>query len=94
MGTDTINRPLGTGDRPRSDVRAHAEVQIRGAMTRMNAGTGVSLLNLDDRIAEMQLMEGKLNVHVRRLEPDQVFEVDTPNLGVLGQGAAVAFFKN
>ena len=49
-------------------------------MIRMNAGTGVSVLNLDDRIAQLQLTQGTLNVRVRRLEPDQVFEVDTPNL--------------
>jgi hypothetical protein len=55
-------------------------VQIGGAMVRMNAGTGVSVLNLDDRITQLQLTQGTLNVRVRRLEPDEVFEVDTPNL--------------
>ena len=49
-------------------------------MIRMNAGTSVSVLNLDDRIAQLQLTQGTLNVRVRRLEPNQVFEVDTPNL--------------
>jgi len=76
----TVNRPLGTGDRLWSDARARAEVQIGGAMIRMNAGTGVSVLNLDDRITQLQLTQGTLNVRVRRLEPDEVFEVDTPNL--------------
>jgi len=46
----------------------------------MNDGTGVSVLNLDDRIAQLQLTQGILNVRVRRLEPGQAFEVDTPNL--------------
>ena len=43
-------------------------------MIRMNAGTGVSVLNLDDRITQLQLTQGTLNVRVRRLEPDEVFE--------------------
>ncbi|WP_414702965.1 DUF6600 domain-containing protein, partial [Polaromonas sp. UBA4122] len=49
-------------------------------MIRMNAATSVSVLNLDDRIAQLQLTQGTLNVRVRRLDPNQVFEVDTPNL--------------
>ncbi len=76
----TINRPLTTGDRVWVDAGARAEVQVGGAMIRMNGGTGVSVLNLDDRIAQLQLTQGTLNVRVRRLEPNQVFEVDTPNL--------------
>ena len=76
----TVNRPLGPGDRLWSDARARAEVQIGGAMIRMNAGTGVSVLNLDDQITQLQLTEGTLNVRVRRLESNEVFEVDTPNL--------------
>lgn len=75
-----INRPLTTGDRLWTDAGARAEIQVGGAMIRMNANTGVSVLNLDDRIAQLQLMQGTLNVRVRRLEPGQAFEVDTPNL--------------
>ena len=76
----TINRPLGTGDRLWADAGARVEIQVGGAMIRLNAGTGISVLNLDDRIAQLQLTQGALNVRVRRLDPGQVFEVDTPNL--------------
>jgi len=78
----TINRPLGTGDRLWTEASSgsRAEVQVGGALVRMNAGTGISILNLDDRIAQLQLTQGTLNVRVRRLVPGQVFEVDTPNL--------------
>ena len=76
----TINRPLTTGDRLWSDARARTELQIGGATIRMSADTGLSILNLDDRIAQLQLTQGTLNVRVRRLDPNQVFEVDTPNL--------------
>ncbi len=75
-----INRPLTTGDRLWADAGARAEIQVGGAMIRMNAGTAVSILNLDDRIAQLQLTQGVLNVRVLRLAPGQVFEVDTPNL--------------
>jgi hypothetical protein len=48
----TLNRPLTTGDRLWTDDGARAEVQVGAAMVRMDAATGVSLLNLDDRIAQ------------------------------------------
>jgi len=76
----TINRPLGSGDRLWTDERARAEIQIGGASVRMNGATSVVVLNLDDRIAQLQLTQGTLNVNVRRLAPNQVVEVDTPNL--------------
>ncbi len=75
-----INRPLTTGDRLWTDADGRAEIQIGGAVIRMNTETGVSLLNLDDQITQLQLTEGTLNVRVRRLERDQLFEVNTPNL--------------
>ncbi|MEO6291363.1 MAG: DUF6600 domain-containing protein, partial [Burkholderiaceae bacterium] len=76
----SINRPLTTGDRLWTDQRGRTELQIGGAMVRMAANTSVSILNLDDRIAQLQLTQGTLNVRVRRLGRNQVFEVDTPNL--------------
>ena len=75
-----INRPLSTGDRLWADARARAEVQVGGAVIRMNAFTSVAVTNLDDRIAQLQLTQGTLNIRVRRLDRNQVFEVDTPNL--------------
>lgn len=75
-----INRPLITGDRLWAERGARSEIQVGGAMIRMNAGTGVSMLNLDDHITQLYLSEGTLNIRVRRLEHDQVLEVDTPNL--------------
>ncbi|HEY5293704.1 MAG TPA: DUF6600 domain-containing protein [Burkholderiales bacterium] len=76
----TLNRPLTTGDRLWADVDSRAEVQVGGAALRIGATTSVTLLNLDDSIAQVQLAQGTLIVRVRRLAPDQAFEVDTPNL--------------
>ncbi|HYS12424.1 MAG TPA: DUF6600 domain-containing protein, partial [Burkholderiaceae bacterium] len=76
----TLNRPLTIGDRLWVDARSRAEVQIGGAVIRMNAETDVTILNLDDQVTQLRLTQGALSVRVRRLEPDQTFEVDTPNL--------------
>ena len=76
----TMNRPLITGDHLWADAGGRAELQIGSAVIRMSGGTSATLLNLDDRIAQLQLAQGTLNVRVRRLGPNDVFEVDTPNL--------------
>ena len=75
-----INRPLTTGDRLWADASSRAELQVGGAALRLGAGTSVTLLNLDDRIAQVQLSQGTLKIRVRHLAPEQSFEVDTPNL--------------
>jgi hypothetical protein len=75
-----VNRPLTHGDRLWTDARARAEVQLGGAMVRMGAQTSLSVLNLDEQITQLQLTQGTLTVRVRRLDRNQVFEVDTPNL--------------
>ena len=76
----SMNRPLTTGDRLWTESRARTEIQLGGAMVRMGADTSVSILNLDNRIVQLQLTQGTLNVRVRRLLSNQVFEVNTPNL--------------
>jgi len=47
---------------------------------RVGGQTSVSFLNLDDRTVQLQLNAGTINVRVRNLYRDDVFEVDTPNL--------------
>lgn len=76
----TRNRPLITGDHLWADAGARAELQIGSAAIQLNGSTSATLLNLDDSIAQLQLAQGTLNVRVRRLDPDDVFEIDTPNL--------------
>ena len=56
------NRPMTTGDQLWADAGSRAEVQIGSAMIRVDANTGFSFLNLDDRIAQIQLTDGTLNL--------------------------------
>ena len=75
-----INRPLTNGDRLWTDARSRAEIQTGGATVRMSDKTSIAVLNLDDRITQLQLAQGSLHVRVLRLASGQVVEVDTPNL--------------
>jgi hypothetical protein len=74
------NRPMTTGDQLWADRDSRAEVELGSAVIRLAANTGFSFLNLDDRTVQIQLTSGALNISVRRLDRDDVFEVDTPNL--------------
>jgi hypothetical protein len=76
----TPNRPLITGDRVWADAGARAELQIGSLAVRLGSQTSVTILNLDDRVAQFQLAQGALHVRVRRIDPGQTIEVDTPLL--------------
>jgi hypothetical protein len=73
------NRPMTTGDKLWVDQDSRAEVELGSAVIRLAANTGFSFLNLDDRTMQIQLTSGSVNISVRRLNRDDVFEVDTPN---------------
>ena len=84
-GTDdwvgaVINRPMTTGDKLWADNGARAELHIGSASLRIGSTTGFSFLNLDDSVAQIQITEGTLRVRVKRLEQNETFEIDTPNL--------------
>ena len=42
--------------------------------------TGFSFLNLSDHVTQIQLTAGTLLVRVRRLDDNETYEIDTPNL--------------
>jgi hypothetical protein len=75
-----LNRPLGTGDRLYTDRDARVEMEIGAATVRLDQQSSFDLSNLDDNIAQLQLTEGTLNLHVRRVFEGQSYEVDTPTL--------------
>jgi len=73
------NRPMTTGDKLWADRDSRAGVQLGSTSIHLNSNTGISFLNLDDRTTQIQLSSGSISVRVRRLERDDVFEIDTPN---------------
>jgi|HubBroStandDraft_6_1064221.scaffolds.fasta_scaffold18868_3 hypothetical protein len=79
-GWATLNRPMTAGDSLWTGDRSRAEMHIGSTAIRVSGQTSVSFLNLDDRTVQIQLNSGTINVRVRNLYPDDVFEVDTPNL--------------
>jgi len=84
-GTDdwvdaVLNRPVTTGDKLWADNGARAELNIGSASLRLSGNTGFSFLNLTDDTTQLQITEGTLRVRVKRLDENETFEIDTPNL--------------
>jgi len=74
-----INYPLTTGDRLWADENSHAELHIGSAAIRLDSHTALAFLNLDDRMTQVRLSDGTINVTIRHLESDESYEIDTPN---------------
>jgi hypothetical protein len=75
-----LNRPLGTGDKLFTDQNSRAEMEVGAATLRLDAQTNFDILNLNDSVAQTELTQGTMNLHVRRVFEGQSYEVDTPTL--------------
>jgi len=73
------NRPLTTGDNLWADKDSRGELHINSTVLRIGAETSISFLNLDDNVAQIQVAQGTMEVHLRHIDQDQSYEVDTPN---------------
>ena len=82
-GEAGINRPLTQGDRLSSAAGARAELEFGGAALRLDGQTDVGVLQLDDRIAQLELTQGTLALTVRRLDEGQSYEIDTPTVALV-----------
>ena len=77
------NVPVTIGDRLYAGSRGRAELQVHGGFTvRMGSLTDLAALNLTDETKQWSLQAGSAAFQLRRLGPDEIFEVDTPNAAV------------
>ncbi len=74
-----LNYPLSAGDHLWTDDGSRAELHVGSTAMRLDMQTEISFLNLDDRIVQVGVSQGQLNVRLRRLDPGEIFEIDTPN---------------
>jgi hypothetical protein len=75
-----VNRPLTAGDQLWADANSRGELHIGSTTMRINSNTGISFLNLDDTTVQIRLSDGSMNLRLRHLDPDETYEVNTPNL--------------
>ena len=79
----SVNRPLTTGDRLSSGHDGRAELEFGGAVLRMNDRTDVALLDLNEKMAQVELSQGTLSLSVLHLDPGQTYEIDTPTVALV-----------
>ncbi len=77
------NVPLTIGDRIYAPENGQAEVQISsGNFVRLAPRSYLSTLNLSDDVKQFYLGEGAASFNIKRLQSDEVIEIDTPNVSV------------
>ncbi|MBZ5674978.1 MAG: FecR domain-containing protein [Acidobacteriia bacterium] len=86
-GTDdwtpaVLNRPLTSGDELWTDRDSRAELDLGHAFVRLDERTSAGVLNLDDQAVQIKLSEGVAQVHLRRLDEQDEFEIDAPQAAV------------
>ena len=75
---DLVNRPLTGGDKLWIESGARAEVHIGSAVVRLGASTALQFITIDDRTIRLRVTAGAVNVRLRQLDTDEVFNIETP----------------
>ena len=76
----TLNRPLTSSDNIWTDKQSRAELNVGTGIFRMDSESSVTFSNLSDRTIQVQLHQGTLSLHLRKLYDGEIYEIDTPNM--------------
>lgn len=77
------NVPVTIGDRIYTGARSRVELQVHGGdFVRIGARTDLAVLNLNEDTKQFAVNSGVASFRIRRLDENDVFEVDTPNAAV------------
>src|SRR5215831_10182691 len=76
----SVIRPLTDGDNVWADKNSRAELNLGSGRLRIDSETSLTLTKVTDLSVQMELHQGALNVHVRRLEDGEVYEIATANV--------------
>ena len=74
-----LNRPLTNSDNIWADKNSRAEISVGTGVIRIGSETSLTLTNISENTVQLQLHQGALNLHVRRLFDNEKYEVDTQN---------------
>jgi len=77
-----INQPVTIDDRLLTSRDSRAELSLGVAAIRLDADTDVSVANLDEDIAQIELNSGVVTIRLREVQTGDTFQVDTPNATV------------
>jgi hypothetical protein len=75
----SLNRPLTNADNVWADRDSRAELNLGTGVMRISSETSLTLTNVTNDTVQVELHQGTLNVHIRKLYEGEVYEIDTPN---------------
>jgi hypothetical protein len=83
-----INTPLTSGNSIWTEPGARSELSVAGTRVRLEGGTQLELLALDDRQTRLQLSRGRLDVRTYTLDTRTPYQIVTPRgtITLLQQG--------
>ena len=73
-----VNTPLTSGDGVWTEPGSHSELSVAGARVRLDGGTQLDVLALDDSQTRLQLAKGRLDVRVYALDSRTPYRIVTP----------------
>jgi hypothetical protein len=74
-----LNRPLTNGDNIWADKNSRAEISVGTGVIRIDSESSLTATNIGENVVQLQLHQGAMYLHVRRLYDGETYEVDTPN---------------
>jgi len=77
-----VNSPVGAGAWLATDPQSRAELRIGADSLDLANNTQLDFAELRDRVMQIALTQGRLDLHLRRLQPDETAEIDVPRGGV------------
>ena len=75
----SVNRPLTNADNVWADKDSRAELNLGTGVLRISSETSLTLTNVTNDAVQVQLHQGTLSLHLRKLYGGEVYEIDTPN---------------
>ncbi len=73
-----INTPLTSGDAVWTEPGARSEISLAGTRVRLDGGTELDMLALDDTQTRMQLAQGRIDIKTFTLDTNQPYQIVTP----------------
>jgi hypothetical protein len=73
-----VNTPLTSGDSVWTEPNAHSELSVAGTRLRLDGGTQLDVLALDDSQTRLQLGQGRLDVKTYTLDTKTPYQIVTP----------------
>src|SRR5215469_4256974 len=73
-----VNYPVATGALLWTDAEARAEIRIGPDTADMASNTELDVVALDERVTRFEVPQGRIYLHLRRLDQGQSVEIDIP----------------